>query len=108
MMLEPKKIYPNYNNEIKWLGIIEYKLIVVLGIYAVFVWIIVKLITQNIFIALYITIILTIPVLVVFYSNIGKESMYNVLKTIIRFVLSKKRYVYRFENKMYKTDFFSF
>lgn len=102
--MKQKRVYPNFNKEVKWQGIIEYKTILILGIYSAFIWFCLRIFLNNLLICFYITFILTIPVFIIFYANIGQENMYDMLKVILKYVFSTKIYLFNFGNKKYKMD----
>lgn len=92
--IEQGKIYPNLNRPNKWLGIIEYRVVVIVLIYMVVLWLILGIFIDNNMTKLYMELIMVVPVLVVFYTYINEDDAIYVIYIIIRFILSTKIYVY--------------
>lgn len=92
--IEQGRIYPNLNRPSKWLGIIEYKVVVIVLIYMVILWLILGIFIDNNMTKLYMELIMVVPVLVVFYTYINEDNSIYVIYTIIKFVVSVKLYVY--------------
>ena len=89
--------YPNLNRSNKWLGIIDYKSLVMLLAILFVIWNILGLFLQNQLYRVYILIIISIPILGLFYANRSSENISNVIYTVIKYIVSPKRYVYNIE-----------
>jgi hypothetical protein len=82
----------NYKRENKWLGIIDYKSLVIVLIYIFFIGYMLSLLPFNIEILIYIFIILVIPVVALFCININNGSVVDIINIILKFKLNN--YVY--------------
>jgi len=92
-----KDSYSNLDRETRWLGIIDYKSLTVLIVYIVILWNILGFIVTSIVTKTYITVILVIPVLGLFYSNRSSESVVDVIYIVLRYLIFPKTYVYKME-----------
>lgn len=93
--MESKKIYPDFNRENKWLGIIDYKSLIILFIYTISLWYIIGLFLEDTFTKMYILVIMTLPVFCIFYTNISETNTTYVVYIILKYIFSKKLYVYK-------------
>lgn len=89
--------YPNLNRSNKWLGIIDYKSLVILLVILFVVWNILGLFLQNQLYRVYILIVISIPVLGLFYANKSSENISSVIYTVIKYIISPKCYMYNIE-----------
>lgn len=89
--------YPNLNRSNKWLGIIDYKSLLILLTLLFLVWNVLGLFLQNQLYRVYILIIISIPILGLFYANKSSENISNVIYTVIKYIVSSKRYLYNIE-----------
>jgi hypothetical protein len=98
-----KPIYLNYKRNNKWLGIIDYKsLCIVIG-YTVIIGYFVSLLSIDISFKLYLFIALTVPFIGIVVININSDNTIGMIKTMLRFVISPKKYVL-FENGLTAKD----
>lgn len=102
-----QRIYSNYTRNLKFLGIIDYKSLMCVIVYVIFVLNVIKLLPISIEMAIYIFIILVIPVVAVFCVNMHNESTIDVILVILEFYLKRGVYVKTstlkdFRNEMYK------
>ncbi len=89
--------YPNLNRSNKWLGIIDYKSLVILITILFAVWNILGMFLQNQLYRAYILIVISIPILGLFYANKSSENISNVIYTVIKYIVSPKQYMYNIE-----------
>lgn len=89
--------YPNLNRSNKWLGIIDYKSLAILLAILFAVWNILGLFLQNQLYRAYILIIISIPILGLFYANKSSENISNVIYTVVKYIVSPKQYMYNIE-----------
>ena len=89
--------YPNLNRSNKWLGIIDYKSLIVLLIILFVVWNILGMFMQNQLYRIYIVVIISIPILGLFYANKSSENISNVIYIVVKYLFSPKRYMYNIE-----------
>lgn len=97
--MKDKNTFACLNRKSKWLGIIDYKSLVVLIIYVFAVWSVFGIFIQNIIYRMYFTVIFLIPVLGLFYSHKDTEDITDVICAVIKFVFSPKLYVQKLENE---------
>lgn len=89
--------YPNLNRSNKWLGIIDYKSLVIILAILFGVWNILELFLENQLYKVYILIIISIPILGLFYANKSSENISSVIYTVIKYMVSPKKYMYNIE-----------
>jgi len=89
--------YPNLNRSNKWLGIIDYKSLVILLTILFAIWNILGIFLQNQLYRVYTLIIISIPILGLFYANKSSENISNIIYTVIKYLISPKRYMYNIE-----------
>ena len=89
--------YPNLNRSNKWLGIIDYKSLVILLVLLFAIWNILGLFLRNHLYRVYILVIIFIPILGLFYANKSSENISYVIYTVIKYIVSPKRYMYNIE-----------
>lgn len=91
-----KYFFPlNYDYSIKFLGIIEYKLLTPLSIYGVLLFIILKSINLDFFTQAGLFIILFFPPLFILNSKVYGEPFYSFIVAIINHFISSKIYLYK-------------
>ncbi|MBR6614021.1 MAG: hypothetical protein IKK84_04570 [Clostridia bacterium] len=100
-MEEKGKVYSGLKRRNKFLGIIDYRtLVILLG----YVWIVWK-IAENIFNSLiyrgYFCVFLIIPVIGLVYANRNEEDISHIIYVIIKFLVSPKLYVCKLNHKKY-------
>ncbi len=106
------RIYANYNRSNKWMGIIEYKLLVFVLIY---IFLIVKLISLfhlKFEISIYFFSVLVFPILSIALTSINNENSLNSIKTLIAFLFKSgiyidKKYQRNLKNEIYINNNFS-
>ena len=89
--------YSNLNRSNKWLGIIDYKSLIILLVILFAVWKIIGIFIQNQLYRIYIVIIISIPILGIFYANKSSENISNVIYIVVKYLFSPKRYMYNIE-----------
>lgn len=99
MKIEEKTIYPNLDRENKFLGIIDYKSLILLLIYVVGVWKISSLIFAKVMFRIYAVVILSIPIIGLFYANKNEDNITHVIYVILKYLFSKKLYVYKITSR---------
>lgn len=90
--------YPNLNRETKWLGIIDYKALIIIIAVILVVWNLVGVFIQSIITKVYIITLIMIPILGLVYSNKSSDNIIHVLYNIFKFLVSSKIYVYRIQS----------
>lgn len=103
--MESKRIYANYKAPNKWLGIIDYKSLLVLIIYALILILIIKNLNLKFVSSFYIFIILLSPSLAILCVSNKNVSSVDMLYVIIRYFIKNKIYLdvkFISNNKRYK------
>ena len=100
-------IYSNFNRKNKWLGIIDYKSLVVILIYIVLVYYMLNLFNLNIEIFFYLFLFFTVPVIAVVVVSNKDETLIDMIIVILKFKLNskifvKKEYIKDLKNEKYK------
>lgn len=103
--MEAKRVYPDFNRESKWLGIIDYKAVIILLGYVVVSWHITGIFLEQIFTRIYIVAITAIPIFSIFYINISETNTTHMVYTILKYIFSRKIYVYKINQKARKSIF---
>lgn len=93
-----KDTYSNINRKSKWLGIIDYKSIIILLAYIVIMWNVTGVFLTSVIYRVYIVIILVIPIVGLFYSYRSAEDVTSVIYTVLKYTVSPKKYVYKIES----------
>lgn len=101
-----QEIYNFYNRKNKWLGMIDYKSLLVLITYVFFVFKVLSLFNIYYLYKVYIIAICILPVLIFVLLNINEECVIDKLVIVIFFYLKRKIYIkseyYAKLNKIYK------
>jgi hypothetical protein len=84
----------NYDIKIKFLGIIEYKLLVYILIINLIAYFIISYFVTNKIIILQMHIILTLPILLISITGIGEENVTYILKYFIKYYFNCKIILY--------------
>lgn len=95
---QEKDNYPNLNRDNKWLGIIDYKSLVILLVILFLTWNILGVFIQNQIYRTYLLVIIAIPFLGLFYANKSSENISNVIYIALKYIVSPKLYVYNIES----------
>jgi len=95
--IQEKDNYSNLNRTNKWLGIIDYKSLIILLVILFLTWNIIGIFVENDIYRIYILVIIAIPFLGLFYANKSAENISNVIYIALRYIVSPKLYVYNIE-----------
>lgn len=93
-----KDNYPNLNRSNKWLGIIDYKSLIILLVLVFVIWNVLGMCITNQMYRIYILIIVLIPFIGLFYANQSQENISNVIYVVLKYIISPKLYVYNIES----------
>lgn len=91
--INEQRIYSNYKRNMKFLGIIDYKSLVVISMYVIVVISILRVLPFSTEIIIYMFMFLVVPVIAIFFININNESTIDVILIVIKFILNKKYFV---------------
>lgn len=105
--MEKIKNYYNFKRENKWLGIIDYKTLLLLLFYIAVIVLLLKNINIKLEYLVYIFITLTLPVFIIVFINIGNESVYDVIIVLLKYYIKRKiyvkgRYIRSLKDEIYK------
>lgn len=89
--------YSNFNRKNKWLGIIDYKSLIILLVILFAIWNMLGIFIKKEIQKLYIIIVVSIPFLGLFYANRNSEDLSHIVYIAIRYIVSYKKYVYKIE-----------
>lgn len=95
-------IYKNFNRKNKWLGIIDYKSLLIVIAYVFLVITILRFANINFEYSIYIFLALTIPVVAVIFININNEVAIDVILIILKYYTKKAIFVNIKDAKEYK------
>ena len=96
--IQEKDNYSNLNRENKWLGIIDYKSLIILLVILFIAWNVLGVFVGNQMYRIYLLIIISIPFLGLFYANKSQENISNVIYVVLKYIVSPKLYVYNIES----------
>jgi hypothetical protein len=88
-----KRIYANYKRGNKWLGIIDYKSLSFIIIYAVVIFFILKNINLKLKYSFYFFVIFMSPVISLITINLKNESAIDAMITVLKFIFNRKIFV---------------
>ena len=97
-----QNIYKNFNRKNKWIGIIDYKSLVILVGYVFVIITILRYINIKLEYAVYIFMFLTVPIVAVVFININNEVAIDVIFIILKLYLKKGTYVSKKDKKWHK------
>ena len=92
-MIEKKQIYSSYKSQNKWLGIIDYKSLMVIIIYIILIFLFIKNLNFSFTASLYIFTLLVSPIVIIFCLNTKNGSAIDILIVIIMFLIKKKIFI---------------
>jgi len=99
--LESNAVYKNLNRQNKFLGIIDYKTLVMLLGYMWIIWQISRILFASLIYRAYMLIVLSVPMLGLVYANKFEDNISYVIYCILKYLFSPKHYVYKLNEKKY-------
>lgn len=96
------KVYENYNIKAKFLGVITYKNLIIIGVYVFGIFKILSLFNLDIVYKSYIFMGFSIPVIVAFVVNVNGDNIIDTIKILIKFYTNRKLYVIDYDNVVEK------
>jgi glucose dehydrogenase len=99
--LESNAVYKNLNRQNKFLGIIDYKTLVILLGYMWGIWELSGLLFNNLMYRGYMLIFLSIPILGIVYANKSEDNISYVIYCVLKYLVSPKHYAYKLKEKKY-------
>ncbi len=100
-MDEKVKVYSGLKRKNRFLGIIDYKTLVILLGYMWIVWKISEKIFSGLVYRGYFCVFLNTPVIGLVYANRNEEDISHIIYVIIKFIVSPKLYVCKLNHKKY-------
>lgn len=104
--MEKEKVYifpENYNKKEKFLGIIEYRLIIIIGIICSIVFYTLKYVFLNIKLKVCLFIVFAGLPSIFILIGVNGENMVDFIRYIFKFLIKEKVYVYRKTEEIYET-----
>lgn len=95
------RIYSNFKRDSKWLGIIDYKLLLILVSYILVLIFVLKYINLGLDLSFYMFMIFITPVVAIFCVSAQNEYCMQIVYSIFRFCLTKGIYI---KTKYYKNS----
>ena len=105
--INEQPVYLNYNRNIKFLGIIDYKSLVIIVIYSIGILTILNFLPIGIEVLMCLFCFLVIPVLAIFCVNLNNESTIDIIYIILKYHFDKKIFVNIKEAKVFMPSLFS-
>lgn len=93
--MEKEEVFPSFRRQNKWLGIIDYKSLVVFAIYFYIIYIICNVFQLSSKTILSIMIVSSVPLITTYFINSKDESIVDILFVVFRFYFSPKKYYYK-------------
>lgn len=91
--INKQKTFNFLNRKNKWLGLIDYKTILVLIVYIFIIYELISIVVIREVYKLYIMIIFVLPYIIFILLNLNEECIIDKLIVIIKFLLKRKKYV---------------
>lgn len=95
--MKKEQVFPSFRRQNKWLGIIDYKSLVVFGIYIYIIYLVCIGLEIPVKQGVIIMLMAVIPLIAIYFANSKEESIIDIVFTILRFCISKKKYYYKIE-----------
>ena len=92
--INTKRIYANFERKNKWLGLIDYKTLSLIGVYISIIIFILSKINIELIYKIYILAFCSLPVCAMFVcSDLNQDSVFDMFITILKYLLKKSIYV---------------
>jgi len=106
--MEKLKTYSNVNKRFNAKGMIDYRILLFLAIYASVIYQLLDFFNVDAICILYILLLSLIPMFGIYFTVSKEENVWEVLINIFRYLIKPKIYVYQYTNKeayLYKCKF---
>ena len=97
--MEKLKTYSNINKRFNAKGVIDYRIILIVVIYACIIYQILDSLNVGIMKIIYILLLSLIPFMGIYFTLSKEENVLQVLVNIIKYLVKPKIYVYNYDNK---------
>lgn len=94
-----QRTYQNFNRKNKWMGIIDYKSLLVLIIYMFIIFSAIRLLNLDFKISIYLFSFFTVPIISAVIININNEVAIDVILIILKFYIKNKIFIHKKELK---------
>ena len=94
--------YQNFNRKNKWMGIIDYKSLLVLVIYMFIIFSAIRVLNLSLKLSMYLFLFFTVPIISAVIINVNNEVAIDVILIIIKFYIKKKIFINKKEIKKEK------
>lgn len=92
--INTKRIYSNFERKNKWLGLIDYKTLSLIGIYVSIIIFVLSKINIELIYKIYILAFFSIPVCAMFIcSDLNQDSVFDMFVIILKYLVKKCIYV---------------
>ena len=106
--MERLKTYSNVNKRFNVRGMIDYRLLLFIAIYASITYQILDLFNVHIIYIIYILLLSLIPMFGIYFTVSKEENIGEVLLNIIRYLIKPKIYLYKYEQKENRLNKYKF
>lgn len=106
--MEKLKTYSNVNKRFNAKGMVDYRILLFIAIYAAVIYQILDLFNVDIINIIYILLLSLIPMFGIYFTVSKEENVGEVLINIFKYLIKPKIYVYKYANKedyLYKYNF---
>lgn len=97
--MKKEETFPSFRRQNKWLGIIDYKSLIVFGIYILAIYQTCGFLKLSLKVTVVIVIMSIIPIIAIYFTSTKEESVIDVIFVVMRFCFSKKTYYYMLEER---------
>lgn len=97
--MEKLKTYSNVNKRFNAKGMVDYRILLFIAIYAAIIYQILNLFNVNVICILYILLLSLIPIFGIYFTVSKEENVVEVLINIFKYLIKPKIYVYKYEHK---------
>lgn len=97
-----QQVFNRFKRESKWLGIINYKFLIVSITYIFVIFNILKIFPISFKIQVYLFFLLISPIIGLFFVFLGNENAFEVLKNMVKYYISLKIYINKEDMKNFK------
>lgn len=97
--MEKLKTYSSVNKKFNAKGMVDYRLLLFIAIYASIIYQVLDLLNLNIIYIIYILLLSLIPMFGIYFTVSKEENVGEVLINVFRYLIKPKLYVYKYVQK---------
>ncbi len=101
-----QQVYNRFKRESKWLGIINYKFLIISIAYVFVIFNILKIFPIPFKVQVYLFFLLISPIIGLFFIFLGNEDAFEVLKNMVKYYISLKIYVNKVDMRSFKPSIY--